>query len=110
LPALATVGGRLAIVSGGRLGGVYLPALARTGALEIRDDPALAELILPRLAAVDRAFTLVRVPDLEVVDASALATIGGDLTIAAPHLLTWLGPPPTAAGARTVAAPALAGP
>lgn len=108
LPGLTTVGGKVAIVSGGALGGVFLPALTRAGAIEVRDHPGLADLLLPRLATVERDLAIVRVPTLELVDASALATVGGAVTIAAPALTTWLGAPPTAAGPRTLTAPAFA--
>lgn len=110
LPGLASVGGRLAVVSGGNVTSILLPALTRAGAIEIRDHLSLAQVVVPRLAAVDGAFTLVRVPTLELVDATALAAIGGDVAIAAPALVTWLGALPATAGARTVDAPALAGP
>lgn len=110
LPALASVDGRLAIVSGGSVGGIFLPAVTRVGDFEVRDQVALAELIVPRLAAVTGSVTIVRVPALELVDLSSLATIGGDLTVAAPQMSTWLGDAPAVAGARAVDAPALAGP
>lgn len=110
LPGLATVGGRVAIVSGGTVTAIQLPALTTAGALEIRDHLSLAQLVVSRLATVTGAVTIVRVPTLELVDAGALTAIGGDLTVAAPALSTWLGTPPAPAGTRTVDAPGLAGP
>lgn len=110
LPALAEVGGRLAIVSNGGVRGVVLLALTRVGALELRDGLGLTEVLIPRLATVTAAVLIVRVPALELVDASALTTIGAALTITAPRLATWLGTPPTPTGPRTVDAPGLPAP
>ena len=110
LPALAEVGGRLAIVSYGGVRGVVLLALTRVGALELRDSLGLTEVLIPRLATVTAAVLIVRVPALELVDASALTTVGAALTITAPRLATWLGTPPTPTGPRTVDAPGLPAP
>ena len=97
LPALVSVGGRFAVVSSAAVSGVFAPALTTVGSLEVRDDASLVTLSVPRLATVEAAWTLVRVPLLEMVDASAVEHVGGAAMIEVSATATWLGTRPTAA-------------
>jgi hypothetical protein len=96
LPALRTVAGRFAVVSGGGVTGIFVPALETAGAVEIRDNVSLQSLSVPHLRAVTGPLTIARVPTLEFIDLSALVTIGGTATIDAPQVNTWLGVRPSA--------------
>ncbi len=95
LPALTTVGGRFAVVSSAAVTGVFAPALTAVGSLEVRDNASLVTLSLPRLARVEAAWTLLRVPLVEMVDASAVIHVGGAVVTSVSPTATWLGTPPT---------------
>ncbi|HUQ05518.1 MAG TPA: hypothetical protein VM261_23610 [Kofleriaceae bacterium] len=97
LPALARVGGAVTIVSNLELGGVYLPRLASARSLTITDAPPLLEIMLPALAEIPGDLTFARLPQLELVDLSALPAVGGAFVVEkAPRIATWLGPTETA--------------
>jgi len=51
------------------------------------------EIMLPALAQVDGDLTFARLPSLELVDLSALPSVGGTFSVeGAPRIATWLGP------------------
>lgn len=96
LPALTHVGGALTIVSNLDLNGVYLPALSSAASVTITDAPPLIEIMLPALARVDGDLALARLPSLELVDLTALPSVGGRITVEGASKITlWLGPTDT---------------
>lgn len=108
LPAVTEITGRLRVGGSGDLTGLFLPALIHAGAVDLSDDPSLMSLSLPALTAIHGPLTLTRLPALELIDTAALVEVGGVLTLTAvPALTTWIGPPATVGGARTIDAPRL---
>ncbi len=108
LPAVTEVTGQVRIGGNGDLTGLFLPALTEAGAVDISDDPSLVSLSAPALTAIHGPLTLVRLPALEVIDTSNLHAVGGALTLTGVGALTtWIGPPATVGGARTIDAPRL---
>lgn len=69
---LRAVGGALRVSSNGSATGAWFPALERAGAVEVVGNVSLAELVLPRLAAVDGDVVIRSNPSLQLVDAGAL--------------------------------------
>lgn len=82
LGALRRVDGALRVVSNGLLHGLYLPRLERAGDIAIAGNAAIATISLPRLAQVRGALHITDNASLELVDVSALATIGRELVLA----------------------------
>lgn len=108
IPAVRELRGALRVSGNGDLTGLFLPALATAGAVEIVDDPSLASISAPALAAIDGGLTLARLPALELVDTSSLARVGGAVRVSGvPILANWVGPAPAVAGPVEVDAPVL---
>ena len=80
LPELRTIGGTLRVISNGNLHGLFLPKLERAGRIEVEANVAITSVSLPRLAAVE-ALVITDDPELELIDVSSLATVGGELVI-----------------------------
>jgi len=70
-PQLATIAGTLHVAANSNLHGIYIPNLARAGAVDIDGNAALATISLPRLAEVAGALTVTANPSLELLDLSA---------------------------------------
>ena len=109
LPALAEVVGAIRIQRNSDLQGVYLPALARTGALEVSDNLALAQVSAPSLREVTGDVRIERAPSLELIETASGPRVLGALRVgAAPRLATWIGAP-VVTGPVDLDAPALDG-
>jgi hypothetical protein len=83
-PQLASIAGTLHVAANSNLHGIYLPNLARAGAIDIDGNAALATISLPRLAEVTGALSVTANPSLELLDLSALAHAASE-TIARNH-------------------------
>jgi hypothetical protein len=87
LGALRRVDGELRVVGNGLLQGVYLPRLERAGRIAIDGNPALTTISLPRLTAIGGALRVNDDASLELIEVSALETVGQEIAIAgAPRL------------------------
>jgi len=82
LGALRRVDGAIRVASNGLLQGLYLPHLERAGGLAIEGNAALTAISLPHLTAVGGALHVTDNASLELLDLSALATVGRDLVLA----------------------------
>ena len=79
---LREVGGSIQIESNQLLRGVFLPRLESAGRISIAANSSLYTIAAPRLATVHGAFVIAELGLLEILDLSALVTVGKDLVIA----------------------------
>jgi hypothetical protein len=106
--ALRSVGGTVRLVANGDVGGAFFPALERAGAVELDGNLALMQAMFPALREVAGDVVVRGNPVLELVDASALVTVGGALAIERNVALAqvWV-KAPRAATVRVLGNPAL---
>ncbi|HEY4058797.1 MAG TPA: hypothetical protein VGM39_19420 [Kofleriaceae bacterium] len=81
LDHLREVGGSIRIESNALLRGVFFPQLERTRALVIEAGSSLATIAAPKLVAVNDSITIDELGSVEILDFSAVESIGGALTI-----------------------------
>jgi hypothetical protein len=85
---LREVGGSVKVTSNGSLRGMFLPRLERAGAINVEGNAGLTTISLPRLEAVPGSLVITEDSSLELIDLSALVTVGKDLVIKGNHKLT----------------------
>lgn len=81
-PELREVGGAVKVASNGSLRGMFLPRLERAGRIEIEANASLTTIALPRLEAASGSILILENGVLELLDLSALVTVGKDMLIA----------------------------
>ncbi|HEY4178920.1 MAG TPA: hypothetical protein VGM90_18865 [Kofleriaceae bacterium] len=81
LDHLREVGGAIRVESNALLHGVFLPQLERTRAFTIEAGSSLATIAAPKLTTVNDSITIDELGSVEILDFSAVETIGGALTI-----------------------------
>ncbi|CAN5828118.1 hypothetical protein BH11MYX2_BH11MYX2_34390 [soil metagenome] len=81
LDHLRAVGGAIRVESNALLHGVFLPQLERTRTFTIEAGSALATIAAPKLVTVNDSITIDELGSVEILDFSAVETIGGALTI-----------------------------
>jgi hypothetical protein len=79
---LLRVGGTIRVASNGSLHGLFLPRLEQVGRIEIDGNVVLTTISVPRLTAVQGAVVVTDNHGLELVSATLLQSIGGELVIA----------------------------
>jgi hypothetical protein len=82
LPGLHGVGGTIRVSANGSLRGLFVPALARAGRVEIVGNLELTTFAAPALVEVAGGFVVAGNAELEAIDAVALERVGGEFVIA----------------------------
>lgn len=82
LIGLVHVGGTIHVAYNGSLRGLFLPRLVEAGRIEIDGNVSLNTISVPNLARVLGAFVITDNHALELLDISALVTVGKELVIA----------------------------
>jgi hypothetical protein len=78
---LVRVGGTIRILNNGSLRGVFLPRLESAGRIEIENNVVLTTISLPRLTGVTNSMVVADNNGLELISASALTRLGGELVV-----------------------------
>jgi hypothetical protein len=78
---LLRVGGTIRIVSNGSLRGLFLPRLEHVGRIEVDGNVVLTTISMPRLVDVKGSLVVTDNHGLELLSASTLTRIGGELVI-----------------------------
>jgi hypothetical protein len=78
---LREVGGSIRVVANGSLRGMFLPRLERAGQISVEGNAGVMTVSFPRLATVTGSFVVAENGSLELMDLSALVTVGKDLVI-----------------------------
>ena len=78
---LLRVGGTIRVVSNGSLRGLFLPRLEHVGRLEVDGNVVLTTISMPRLVDVTGSVVVTDNNGLELLSASTLTQIGGELVI-----------------------------
>jgi hypothetical protein len=78
---LVRVGGTIRIVSNGSLRGLFLPRLEHVGRVEVDGNVVLTTISMPRLIDVKGSLVVTDNHGLELLSASTLSRIGGELVI-----------------------------
>jgi hypothetical protein len=81
LNGLLRVDGTIRIVSNGSLRGLFLPRLEHVGRIEVDGNVVLTTISMPRLVDVKGSLVVTDNHGLELLSASTLTTIGGELVI-----------------------------
>jgi len=81
LNGLLRVGGTIRVVSNGSLRGLFLPRLEHVGRIEVDGNVVLSTISMPRLVDVSGSLVVTDNNGLELLSASTLQSIGGELVI-----------------------------
>lgn len=85
---LVEVRGAIRVTGNHAMRGLFLPRLERAGRIEVEASPALVTISLPRLGATTGSLVVSGNTSLEIMDLSALVSVGKDLVVTANPRLT----------------------
>jgi hypothetical protein len=87
---LRRVGGAVHVSGNGSLVGLFLPRLEHAGRVIVDGNASLTTVSLPHLVDVDDSLVITDSPGLELIDATALTSVGNELVIGPARKLTLL--------------------